>query len=180
MAVLRSRSFATRGVYADIQAFRDAIRDGFRKEIHPEVEAVANEITADWKVSPRWDHYEDITPRAIVEYLYPVGRGSDAWRWVSHGVPGRLIVVKKTWTHRGIGNYKPTLKLQRYYPHTRPGGYWGGPGMYYGEPAYRQAVWWPGIAPRNFEWHIAREVDHIAASERIVRRAVRAAQRQGA
>jgi len=182
MPILRARFFRTRGVYASVDAFREAIEDGANDLLFPMVENAARRVTSHWRVDLEWDQYVSIDSRAIVHWMYPAGRGANAWRWVSLGVPGRLIVAKKTSTFRGTGKYKPALKLQRYRPFTRPGGYWGGPGVRYGPVGYRQAVWWTGIAPRNLEYALAQLVlqDHIAISERIVRRAVIAAQRQGA
>jgi hypothetical protein len=182
MPILRARFFRTRGVYASVDAFRDAIEDGASDLLFPMVERAARRVTSSWRVDLEWDQYVSIDSRAIVHWIYPTGRGANVWKWVSQGVPGRLIVAKKSSTFLGKGKYKPALKLQRYKPFTRPGGYWGGPGIRYGAVGYRQAVYWTGIAPRNLEYSLAGLVleDHIRISEQIATRAVRAAQRQGA
>ena len=181
MAIVRYRYWRTRGVYLAYPAFRRTIAEEYRRRLFPLVTAEARHYTSGWQVSVEWDQDTDIGDRGIAHYMYPVGPGAQAWEWVSRGVEGRYISVRKQSTFRGIGSYKPHLSLQRYKPYTAPGGFYGGPGIRYGPVGYRRVVWWPGIRPRNFEEHMADSIrqQHISISESAVRKGIRAAQREG-
>jgi hypothetical protein len=141
----------------------------------------ALKYSAGWKIEPIWDQDVDVVASGVYHFMFPTGDAAQVWKWLDQGVPGRYISVQKTHTWRGKGKYKPTLKLRRYRPYTVPGGGYGGTGARYGKQGYRQVVYWTGIRPRFLNLQIAEDVrkDHIRISELAMKKAVRAAQREG-
>lgn len=161
----------------------------FRAEIKKELEGPIasllttslSKYTTNWKVPPKLQVVSVSTAKGITLGVVPIGPGALNWRRVSFGVAGHLIQVRKRSTFRRFKKYRPGLRLQRYRPATTPGGRWGGAGVKFGPVAYRRAVWWPGIFPRNFEERTYRET--VARVRRMLenaaRRGVRRAQREG-
>lgn len=183
MPRLRYRSFRTRGVYINYNAFRKTLAEGYRTELFPLVVREAHAITDGWAVQVDWDQDIIMDAHGITHNMYPSPGtpGERIWNWLTNGVAGHMIVVRKRQTYRGVGEYKPALKLRRYRPFTAPGGFWGGPGSYYGPTGYRQAVWWTGIAARNFEEQLGVKIapEYVKITEKWMRRAVKAAQKEG-
>ena len=148
------------------------------------VAKLGDKITSGWKHKVLWAGATDTSTEGLVTHVYPHGPGLKYWEWVSLGVLGHYIIVKKKTTFRGYKKYKPALKLNRYIPRTRPGGRlnpFGGVRL--APTVYRQPgiVWWTGIEPREFEKHMAPELlpEYRRLMENAARRGVRAAQREG-
>jgi len=57
MPILRARFFRTRGVYASVDAFREAIEDGANDLLFPMVENAARRVTSHWRVDLEWDQH---------------------------------------------------------------------------------------------------------------------------
>jgi hypothetical protein len=137
--------------YPDARLFRNVVRRRLQSNAVPMVERQVHGIINNWESAPGVQSQVTVSIQSVDMATSITGPVVQVWNWVSGGVKGRWIKVRKTHTFRKKGGYKPALKLQRYRPKTLPGGSWGNPGGRYGPVGYRPMVWWPGIAPRNFE-----------------------------
>lgn len=146
--------------------------------------------TAGWKNPVDISFTDEITSDAITLDVFPSGGGAKYWLWVSRGVQGHPIPIggprqgfSRGYTPRSrkSGKYRKALSIYRYTPKTTAWGAYGGPGLRTFSHYQRYVPWWPGIAPRNFEEAVAAEMapQYQRVMENIVRRAVRAAQREG-
>ncbi len=186
MAFVYYRAFRTRGVFANVPAFRDEMLKWMDGQARNTILFAARRRTFRWKADIKFDVRSHLSSAAIFSDLVVEGSGARFWFYVSRGVSwpeGRYIYAKRRYSPRGLkrGHYYPaTLRLARYHPRTKAGGVYGGAGRY-AKAAYRQAVWWPGIEPRNFEQDILDEMGPQLrrGAENAARRAIRRAQREG-
>ena len=169
--------FEDPGVHIKYNIIRRAIMETLRLKLVPMLKREARQYTSGWKVKVDWKFTYRAGPEGISIVMTPSGAGAVVWRWVSGGVEGHWIRVRKTRTRRGYKKYKPALRLQRYVPKTLPGGGFGGAGRRFGPVGYRYKVWWTGIRPRNFEEQIITGVYDNAV--RIIRGAVTIGFRRG-
>lgn len=78
--------------------------------------------------------------------VYPMTHRTK-FAWVSHGTKRHPISAVNA----------PILRYQHYIPHTKPGGFWGGPGKPVGPIIKKKSVIHPGIKPRKIEAEIAQD-----------------------
>ncbi len=149
------------------------------REIAPKVKETMGKRVENWEVPIGFSHYITIDRTGISLYVAPEGEGLRFWVWVSKGVRGHPIYTRRDRSRRDP-RYRSALTIYRYRPKTRPGGGFGYSGVrtFVGYAAY--IPWWPGIAPRDFEYYSAQELKqwYQRTMENIVRRAVRAANRK--
>lgn len=185
MPVVTYRTFHTRGVYLNMQSFRNEIRKTMDSKINPLIESDLQEIAQDLNLQLDFSPTTEITPDRITVTFTPQGTGAHVWNWVSQGTEDHWIPLSQLTrpTRRGYKGYKPSLLLARYSPKTSPTlrGSFGGVGKYTTTPVYRQKVHHPGIKPRYLERSVAYNVrkDFYSILENALRRAVRRAQKEG-
>lgn len=185
MVAVQYRTFRTRGVFSNKQAFRREIENAMTGRVVPLVTSDLQDIAQDLNLPLTFDPQVKIDEDGISLNFAPQGprKVVGIWYAVSGGTKRHAIPTKPRPTRRGVGNYKPALFLARYAPRTSPTlrGSYGGPGQYISNPVYRHHVMHPGIKPRYFERSVAYNVrkDFYKIMENALRRAVRAAQKEG-
>ena len=177
------RRFRTRGVYADVSAFRKETVNSLRRDIDPMIVRELDAIVADWDNKVTFQVTQTVSAEGITTNVYPTGPGAEIFNMVSRGTKGHTISVVKQSTYRGYKGYRPALWVRRYAPRTSPhvAGAFGGPGQFTNAGVYRRTVYHKGAAPRNFERYVVLKVrdDFYKFLENALRRAVRRAQREG-
>lgn len=159
------RIFRTRGVYANIDAFKRAIADTIDSEFGPLIIGALEETTADWKRAPSWDTQLSVTSEGISWGAYPYGDADWIWRGIDQGVRADRIIRPRR-ARSAVNPLKPAaLELP---PRA-------------GKPIYQYRVHWRGIYPRFWSDRIV--YDYTSEFQRIcelgARRGVQAAQREG-
>ena len=172
--------FRTRGVYANIGAFQKVLAEAMSKEVVPMIASYAYETVEGWLEPPVFEQFLTVDRDGIEAGVVPTGPGAQKWNWIDRGVKGRRQRVARP----ARAGYKPAIRFHRYYPFTTPGWKFGGAGVASGRAVFVSGVrgyWWPGIAPRNFTGYILEKSrpEFRRLMENALRRAVRAAQREG-
>lgn len=182
------RQFRTRGVYASYPAFRRVLSNEFQSRIGPDIIKLHDLTTVDWKRRPEFKATMKVDQSGISVRVFPEENDPVAKIWYSlnKGVPGRVIRpnpsrrrVRITARKRKLGrkyrrNTKVIGRLRRPMALRFKGAS--------GEDVYRSVIYnWPGIRARRYTFKIAREYNpvFIRLMENAMRRAVRAAQREG-
>lgn len=186
MARIYYRKLKSRGVYANVAAFRRTIVEGTIQEVVPMTTKALKARTTGWAYTPDFQYKVDVEPTGIFTHVFPSGWGEQYWTWVSLGVKGHPIYPRRKYSKgftprsRKSGKYPAALSIYSYTPFTTPGGGYGGAGQRYFVGYRRFVPWWPGIRPRNFEQHVAKELrpEYLRLMRNMVRRAVRAARRE--
>lgn len=181
MGVIKLHTFRTRGVYMNYASFRKELLNTSANVVAPKIITAARARVSGWVVPPEFMAEVTGSQQGITLDVIPIGPGADNWARVSRGVEGHYIRVKKPTTFRGVGRYRPHLRLNRYHPSTTPAGGFGARAFRMPPTGYRQVVWWPGIRPRLFEEHIAKELSpaYYRDMENAVRRGIHRAQKEG-
>lgn len=170
------RAFRTRGVYANMAAFRRVIGEGMVQTVFPKIEKRLQAKVVHWKVEVKFLMTKVINEQGIAVKAFPSGTGAKYWKWNTLGVHARTITVKKQFTQKlhKFKRYKPALgippKGARVRSALRAAGI-----------TFRYSLKWPGIVPKYYEKQVADEYrpGFQRDMENIVRRAVTAAQREG-
>lgn len=178
MPRLYFRKFRSRRIYANVGAFRRVIAAGFRAEIAPPLVKLHLEQIAHWKKRPPFEAAHEVTPAGVAVEIIPQGPLARLWYWHTFGVKGRIIQPRR---HRAVGRaLRPT---------GRPAGHRTGrpkrAALRFigssGDVVYARRVKWKGIRARRYPQRVAQAFrpQFYKIMENIVRRAVRAAQREG-
>ncbi len=130
------------------QVVEERLEQAFDDEITPRLTSYFNRFVANWDHKPQFAAKKIREANRIGVHVYPAGRNARFWRYVSGGVAPRPIFPRR----------KRALRFQLgYRPHTKPGGFYQGPGVATGEVLVRKYVKnWPGIRARRFETIIVR------------------------
>ena len=173
------RKIRSRRLYANVDAFRRVTKSGMVSDVVPVVNKALAKRVRDWKVSLGFGYSITINAQGTALHVFPEGSGARYWRWVSLGVAGHPIRPRPG--RVGKGGRPPALSIYRYRAKTGVGNRYG-MGSWRRFQGYASYIpWWPGIAARNFEVHAANELrpEYRRLMENILRRAVRAAKREG-
>lgn len=180
MTQLYFRAFRTRGVYANIPAFRREFARTFQTKVGPGLAAANAKQVAHWKVAPGFAIKHDTSAAGISVFVYPKGPAAKVWYWHVKGVKGRTIRPKRhrqpKYRFRTKGR-SPRTKGRGRRP-TRAALRFRGRS---GEILFRNKVFWKGIRPKPYPQNAANEYTptFYRLMENTARRAVRAAQREG-
>jgi len=170
------RAFRTRGVYANMPAFRRVVGEGMVKTVFPKIQKRLLAKITHWKVEVKFLMTKLINEEGISVKAFPSGVGAKYWKWATRGTKGYVIKVKKKHTqklHR-FKRYKPALgippKGARVRSALRAAGI-----------AFRYQLFVPPRPGKFFEKQVAKEYnpEFRRDMENIIRRGVRAAQKEG-
>jgi len=174
--VVYFRAFRTRGVYANMPAFRRVVGEGMVKTVFPKMQKRLLAKITHWKVEVKFLMTKLINEEGVSVKAFPSGVGAKYWKWATRGTKGHTIKVKKKHTqklHR-FKRYKPALgippKGARVRSALRAAGI-----------AFRYQLFVPARPGKFFEKQVAKEYnpEFRRDMENIIRRAVRAAQKEG-
>jgi hypothetical protein len=129
------------------------LRRALHNQVKPRVRQQFLVIVANWRHNVQFPARNIDTADVIGFFMHPGGAGAQIYAWVTEGTEGPYP-IPKTPKVRG------TLAYQvGYTPKTRPGGRFGGPGTHFGSWTHPKQVTHPGIAAREFEESVARDVN---------------------
>ena len=178
------RYFRTRGVYANIQVFREVMLRTLRGKVAPLLRRTAQGQVRDWNNPPDFVTSVGLDHLGSRASLRAEGKYAAKWFWVNNGVPGRFIRPRNRPTVSGYKRYKPALRFS-----VGPTRFAAVPPVLrgvLGSGAFHRSVfsmghWWPGIRARRMDVRIYNTTvgPFRKIMENAARRAVRAAQRAG-
>lgn len=179
------RVVRTRGVYASYPAFRRVISNEFQNRIGPDLIKLHDLTTANWKKRPKFKAVHAISQAGVNIVVYPEESGAKIWNLLNVGVAGRTIRPNPSRRRLSITARKRKMGSQ-YRRNTKVIGRLKRPMALKfkgrgGEDVYRYSVEWKGIKARQYTAKIAKEYSPIfyRRMENVMRRAVRAARREG-
>lgn len=178
------RAFRTRGVYANMDAFRRVVGEGMQQTVFPKIVKGLEGQIEHWDVDDQFLEFlpvKLISEAGISIKVFPRGPGVKLWKFKSFGTKEHKVRVKKTHTmrHHRFKRYKPALALPN--PGVKRG---FGPAPFApGTVGFRHEVVVPAMAGQFFEKRVADDYkanrQFSRDMEKIVRKAVRAAQKEG-
>jgi len=167
------RYFRTRGLYANVRAFRRVINAEYRNHIGPGLARANAEVVSKWKKKPDFEVSHKVTKEGIRVDVIPTGPVAKLWWWHVRGVEGRTIRPR---VHRQPPNRMLSRKRRRTASRATLR-FMGREGRW----VYRRKVFWKGIRPKPYPQMAAKAYrpTFLRRNEKMLRRAVRAAQREG-
>jgi len=120
------------------------------REVKPDLIKQFERVVSDWKNKPEFKARKSISANGVKIYVYPAGPNKKIWFFVSGGTKPHTIRPKNA--HNRL-----FFPAGPYQPKTRPGGFYGGPGIAPGPTVAAKAVQHPGTEAREFEKVIAKD-----------------------
>lgn len=174
--VIYFRAFRTRGVYANMSAFRRVVGEGMTATVFPKIQKRLQAKVAHWKIEVKFLMTKIINEKGITVKAFPSGTGAKYWKWATRGTKGHTIRVKKKHTQKfhKFKRYKPALGIP-------PKGARMNPALRAAGIAFRYQLFVPARPGKFYEKQVALEynLEFRRDMENIVKRGVRAAQREG-
>ncbi len=166
-------------MYASMDAFRRVLDDGMTNIVYPKIASRLEAKVEHWEIEVKMLMTKRVDEKGITIKAFPSGKGARLWRFKSFGTRMHTVRVKKLYTMRNwkFKSYKPALALP--FKGVRRG---FGPAPFQpGTLGFRYNVIVPKRPGVFFEKQVAAEYnkEFRRDTENIVRRAVRAAQREG-
>lgn len=110
------------------------------KDVAETVVKQLERATNAWEHKPDFDTRMTVVAGGIAFDVFPVGPNKQIFIWVDNGTRRHWVAPVKA----------GALAFQRYRPHTRPGGGYGGYGSSYGPVMFSKGHYVSGIEPREF------------------------------
>lgn len=164
---------STRGLYASVEAFRRVINAEYKNHIGPELARDCTNVVSHWKKRPDFEVEYQTSQVSVWVDVIPTGPVAKLWWWHVRGVEGRTIRPR---IHRQPPNRMLSRKRRRTASRATLR-FMGREGRH----VYRRKVFWKGIRPKPYPQMAADAYrpTFLRRNENALRRAVRAAQKEG-